>query len=70
MKKGTDQTWKDYYRSERKDLHQEISSTLVKHWERNDPSVVEVLRKGGALSVPHTMLSTSMFSLIRTMKAV
>jgi hypothetical protein len=70
MKKIEGQTWKDYYLSERKDHQEEIRSMMIAQWERADPDVVEVLRKGGALSVPHTMLHTSMLPLIRTVKAV
>ncbi len=70
MKKIEGQTWKDYYLSEREDHQEEIRSMMIAQWERADPDVVEVLRKGGALSVPHTMLHTSMVPLMRTVKAV
>jgi hypothetical protein len=65
-----ERSWKEYYNLERLQNRDLIDSEIIKWWSLDDPTVDNIYRKGGALSFPHTYLSTSLIPVIRTVRTI
>ena len=70
MKRLEDLNWKGFYAEEMADRRQEISERVMREWEVEDPEVLRVLEKGGALSFPHTYLESNLEPVMRTVRAI
>ncbi len=70
MDKLGDRTWKAYYAEERERRRDELEARVRSDWEMKDDEVAAVLRKGGALSFPHTYIDSSFSPILRTVRAV
>jgi len=65
-----DRTWKAYYSEERERRKGELEARARSLWDGPDKDVDAVLKRGGALSFPHTYLDSSFMPLLRTVRAV
>lgn len=65
-----ERSWKQYYEDERTSRRKELEDRMRQAWDREDPEVLNVLQKGGALSFPHSYIDTSFDPLLRTVRAI
>ena len=66
-----DGTWSDYYQKERSHRDVELRDSVREAWSvTDDDGPLEVLKRGGALSFPHTFIDGSLEALIRTVRAI
>lgn len=65
-----ERSWKQYYEDERTSRRKELEDRMRQAWDQDDPEVLKVLQKGGALSFPHSYLDTSFDALLRTVRAI
>jgi predicted class III extradiol MEMO1 family dioxygenase len=70
MERLGEHTWKQFYSRERERYRHSIDECIVGWRDRKDEKVGKVIAKGGALSFPHTYLSSSMEAQVRTASAV
>ena len=65
-----DRGWKEYYSLEREGEIEIIDREINKWWFTKDPPVEKILESGGALSFPHTYLSSSLSPIVRVITAI